>query len=86
MSHMKNATQRRHMLLCAMILLIPAMTLIASDCRRSTYHLKRDRTEMEASVQPQIYRAAAKASAHDNLQGLPAVCGSNGTRVLPVTA
>ena len=39
---------------------------------QQAYHLKRDSTDIEASVQPQMYRAAANASAHDSLQGLPA--------------
>lgn len=45
---------------------------IGEDDMNSPYHLNRESTLVAASGQPQMNRAAAKASAHDSLHGLPA--------------
>ena len=44
----------------------------SNDAMEGPYHLNLDSTLVAASGQPQMNKAAAKASAHDSLHGLPA--------------
>ena len=57
---------------CDMYMCIPNETAKTVARYQSAYHLNLESTLMAASGQPQMNSAAAKASAHESLHGLPA--------------